>query len=408
MSPRPPGHPLRTAAALALALLATTASSVDAADPIRLAGCAPGESLLASTPVARYDLPRSATARVWDTGRRSQVYREVRIGAVVIPRQSLVPQVLTPSTLTSLARPGELARKRTVAFLNGAVFDTYGIPTKSSMAGGVLRKADSTPRRTLAVYAAARKAAIAQASVAGSAVITRGRTTVGTLRIGAVNSRSLPRAKAGMFTSAWGALSHSVGNRTVVVAGGKVVDILGVTGATRGPGSGRVFLTARGGSTASALLSKARVGDRVVLRVAPAGKLRQEKKSTPIGSPTGLLGLSAVLVQDGKNVAGCDPRSELRRPRSVIGWRKNGDVLLVAISGRDSSYSGIRLGGASLHQTGNYLRRLGAVTAAILDGGNSTTLLIRTKVGGPLIRLDRASATDYQRAIADAVGFAVP
>ncbi|MBA3742209.1 hypothetical protein [Sporichthya sp.] len=42
--------------------------------------------------------------------------------------------------------------------------------------------------------------------------------------------------------------------------------------------------------------------------------------------------------------------------------------------------------------------------AVAFDGGNSTTLLVRKKAGGPLIRLDRRGS-EYQRPITDAVAF---
>jgi hypothetical protein len=57
-----------------------------------------------------------------------------------------------------------------------------------------------------------------------------------------------------------------------------------------------------------------------------------------------------------------------------------------------------------VHQAATYLKQLGAVTAVAFDGGNSTTLLVRKKKGGPLIRLDR-SQSEYQRPITDAVAF---
>ena len=95
---------------------------------------------------------------------------------------------------------------------------------------------------------------------------------------------------------------------------------------------------------------------------------------------------------------------EVLRPRTAIGWKRNGDVVIAAISGRDVRY-GIRYGGASVHQWAEYLRRLGVVDAAIFDGGNSTNLLVRTAVGGRFYRLDRTSGDLLQRPVTDALAF---
>lgn len=58
------------------------------------------------------------------------------------------------------------------------------------------------------------------------------------------------------------------------------------------------------------------------------------------------------------------------QPRSAIGQRKNGAVLLLAIDGRQSSSSG-----ANYMEVQDVLLKYGAYNAANLDGGSSTTLI---------------------------------
>jgi hypothetical protein len=351
-------------------------------------------------------LPKKATARVWDTGDEARQIDEVRIAAVTIPAKSLTPKIVAGPALSDLNRLYQLAGRNTVAMINGAVWDEWdpGVPMGSQMVGGVVRKGNSAPARALAVYGKARTLGVAQVATSGTAVATRGGAPVASIHIGAVNWQDLSRNGATLFTSAWGEWEHEVGERTVAISGGKVTRvIIGYDIGADAPPAGTSYLTARWGSAVADQLAQLRVGDKVAVNVAPSGKMQYQRKGTAIGHPTGLMGLSAPIVENGRVVYGCSRQSEIRRPRSIIAWKKNGDVLLVAISGR--AFAGeLRVGGASVHQAATYLQQLGAVTAVALDGGNSTTLLVRKKAGGPLIRLDR-SQSEYQRPITDAIAF---
>ena len=396
-------------AAVTAGTLVATLTGVTGAGSAGAISCEPTPNLLSGKPSQTLALPDGAKARVWDTGSEVSRYNEVRLAAVTIPAASLVPKILAGSSLTNLRRPYQMAGKKTVALINGSVWSEWdpGVPVKSQILAWVVRKGASTPTRGLAVYGKTRKLAVAEMTVNGAAKVTRGAAAVDSIKIGAVNWQELPREGATLYTSVWGQWEHGVGQRTVVVAGGKVTKILtGYDIAADAPPSGSQYLTARWGSHAADQLAQLRVGDKVDISVAPGGSLDYQKKHTPIGRPTGLTGLSAPIVEHGKVVYGCDHISEIRRPRSIIGWKKNGDVLLVAIGGREFD-GDLRTGGATVHQAAAYLRQLGAVTAVAFDGGNSTTLLVRKKPGGPLIRLDR-SGSDYQRPITDAVAFDLP
>jgi hypothetical protein len=383
--------------------MATLAGMTGTADA---AGCAPTPNLLARKPVTTLKLPRKAGAKVWDTGNQARRIDEVRIAAVTIPAKSLVPRAVAGSALSDTNRLYQLAGRNTVAMINGAVWDEWdpGVPMGSQIINGSVRKGSSTPTRGLALYARTRTLAVAQVTTSGTAVATRGGAPVASIHIGAVNWQDLSRSGATLFTSAWGVWEHEVGQRTVVISGGKVTRILsGYDIAADAPPAGSSYLTARWGSAVADQLAELRVGDKVGISVAPAGRLQYRKKSTAVGHPTGLIGLSAPLVENGRVVYGCSRQSEIRRPRSIIGWKKNGDVLLVTVSGRATAGE-LRVGGASVHQAATYLKQLGAVTAVAFDGGNSTTLLIRKKKGGPLLRLDRGQF-DYQRPVTDAIAF---
>lgn len=405
----------RRVAALTVAVLAASLAGASAPEAAGAAGCRSTPGLLAGKPVTSLSLPKKASAQVWDTGNLATNLAEVRVAAVTIPAGSLVPRIVAPPTLSALLTPAQLAGSRTVAVLNGSVYQEWepGVPLKSQIVGGTVRKGNSSPGRGLAVYTKSRTMAIASVTTGGTASVTRGTKALAVIPVGAVNWQSLSRDGLSIYTPAWGWYEHPVGRRTVVLSGGKVIRILsGYDVAADRPDPGQQYLTARPGSRYATALAALRVGDKVKVALVPGGsldyqkKLRHQKRSA-IGRPSGLTGVSATIVEAGKNVwISCTWVSEILRPRSVIGWKKNGDMLLVTISGRAID-DGLRVGGATVHQAGEYLRRLGAVTAVIFDGGNSTTLLVRRKVGGPLQRLDR-SGGDSQRAITDALAFDVP
>lgn len=80
----------------------------------------------------------------------------------------------------------------------------------------------------------------------------------------------------------------------------------------------------------------------------------------------GLTGLYS-LVEDGQVVSGLEDSAA---PRTAIGVKADGSVVLYTIDGRQSGYSV----GATYTQVAERLIELGCVRAAALDGGGSTTL----------------------------------
>lgn len=77
------------------------------------------------------------------------------------------------------------------------------------------------------------------------------------------------------------------------------------------------------------------------------------------------------------NSQACDSHHEQVRPRSAMGWNNaTGDVwILTASSGQDLNDFGFRMGGATVHQSIDWLKQLGATDAVTVDGGGSTTFL---------------------------------
>ena len=80
------------------------------------------------------------------------------------------------------------------------------------------------------------------------------------------------------------------------------------------------------------------------------------------------IGALYLLVSDGQPITDFEA---VAAPRTAVGVKANGDVVLYAIDGRQSSHSM----GASLSVVAQRMAELGCVTALALDGGGSTTAL---------------------------------
>jgi hypothetical protein len=98
-------------------------------------------------------------------------------------------------------------------------------------------------------------------------------------------------------------------------------------------------------------------------------------------------GRNKILLSNSVNRIACTASSEQIRPRSVLGWNKYGDFWLVS-SGMGKAYAdnGLREGGSTIHQMGDWLKQLGATDAVSFDGGGSVTMF--AKYSGSFKRID--------------------
>jgi hypothetical protein len=90
------------------------------------------------------------------------------------------------------------------------------------------------------------------------------------------------------------------------------------------------------------------------------------------------VGGTPILLRDGRQWFANRKSSfyRARAPRTIVGWTKHGELLLVTIDGRQPGYSV----GASLAEAARIMGKLGAVEALNLDGGGSTTFVARGRV----------------------------
>jgi hypothetical protein len=85
--------------------------------------------------------------------------------------------------------------------------------------------------------------------------------------------------------------------------------------------------------------------------------------------------------------------SDRRHPRAAIGIARDGRIHIVAVDGRQPAHSD----GMTLQELGDYLLSLGITDALNLDGGGSTTLVVRGQI------VNRPSDTNGERAVANAL-----
>lgn len=131
-----------------------------------------------------------------------------------------------------------------------------------------------------------------------------------------------------------------------------------------------VVLSAHG--TAAELLSCLKVGDTVTVRQTLGSKW--DKTQHALGAGPMLVKnhsvfLTTKLEQFGSDVAGG------RAPRTAIGLKDDGHILLVVVDGRQDNSIGMTLLELAL-----FMQELGASDAMNLDGGGSSEMVIRGKV----------------------------
>lgn len=132
-----------------------------------------------------------------------------------------------------------------------------------------------------------------------------------------------------------------------------------------------VVLSAHG--DAAKVLERVQVGDRV--------RLRETLGSDAADAAELVIGAGPSLVTDGKadvrsaeeNIAGDIARG--RAPRTAIGVKKDGTVILLVVDGRSSSSAGM-----SLQELANYMVKLGAWQALNFDGGGSSEMVLDGKI----------------------------
>jgi Phosphodiester glycosidase len=188
-----------------------------------------------------------------------------------------------------------------------------------------------------------------------------------------------------LLTPRYGARPPREGGVEAIVRDGRVARV-------RPPGTGPVpsdglLLTGTGDAAAflrNAALPRSRLDIELTLR---AGREPLDIASTPavLGPGPRLLRDGQVVVRSAAGPEGFDPPQAPsffrtfvagRNPRTLAGVREDGTLLLVTVDGRRPGWSV----GMTLPEAARLMRSLGARDALNLDGGGSSTMVVRGEV----------------------------
>jgi hypothetical protein len=290
--------------------------------------------------------------------------------------------------LTTMQRA--LSEEATVAGVNGDLFTLPdGRPHGALMSSGVLMTPPHSDRSSIGI---ARD---------GSLRVERVQlfgTWRGTGQRRPVQLNGLPGANGvALFTPSWGPVTPAVPGATVAVVHplpaalpnadltGRVVHV-GQNGPVALPPDGAVLVGR--GSGAQRLAEEAPVGGEVTVRLL----LNPDWRDVPEA-----LGGGPLLVRDGRAVfrhGEVFPTTLLQRgPRAAVGQLRDGRIVLAVVDGGRRGYSV----GMTAFDLAHVLVRVGAVTAAGLDGGDSATMAFDGRL------LSRPSDASGERAIANAL-----
>lgn len=292
----------------------------------------------------------------------------------------------TPLSTTALA-----ARAHAVAGINAGYFDRSSNGTSArgvQVRGGHVLTAPRFRTRAVGVGTDGRLHT-GFVTLDGSVTVRTG-SVVTRLPVGAVNDVGLPGLSLGVRT-AYGADLTRKAAWYVLVRKGIVV-----RSGPKDPGSPRGDdLVLLAPAALRSRLAAVRNGARVTLRAqvrTPDGAVLREAS-----------GSGAAVLARGAITADCTiPAARTSRPRSALAWdsrsRRVWLVTVNSIGPSPSSLAGRR--GLPYGAMADVLRRLGATDGVLLDGGTSTTLVVRQ--GSRLVRADAQPSLGQTR-VADAI-----
>ena len=295
--------------------------------------------------------------------------------------------VLGRETVTAMERRVSTA---TVGGVNADLFTpNEGLPSGMFMESGVMKS------RRIPGARPSGSPATDGCSSSGSQMIGTWQGLSQRRPLNGLNQRPGPEGVS-LFTPAWGSTTPGANNTVEITLRpfppvAPFADLTGVVtsakpaGGTPIPSDGAV-LVGRGAS-AGRLASEAPVGQSVDRRLI----LRPQWSGV-----VDAVGGGPLIVQNGRPVFRAleqftSNQLSLRHPRTAVGQRADGRIVLVAVDGRQPGYST----GMTNFELAQTMVRLGAVTASALDSGGSTTMAFDGEL------LNRPSDPGGERPVAD-------
>lgn len=283
-------------------------------------------------------------------------------------------------------------RHGALAAVNGGYFRTTGIvrgePVGILTIGGKLLSEPVNNRAALAVGDDGKQIHLLIAHITiESELLVGGKTSR------AINGFNRPRGKDELivFTPEFHRTTLTAADGLeVLINDNRIAAINDNSGSRQIPQSG--FVISAHGASREWAIRNLRQGARVQIKSAI-------KPEPPIGfKPDFVLGAGPLLVSNGKKVfaaeAGRYSESlyRLRHPRTAIGWRSDGKLILLTVDGRQKQSVGM-----TIDELANLMLEFDCVEAMNLDGGGSTTMVVKGKV------VNHPSDATGERAVSDAL-----
>ncbi len=296
--------------------------------------------------------------------------------------------VLGRETVTSMEK--RASTSATVGGVNADLFTwNEGLPSGMFMESGVLRTPPHPKRSTVGITDDGRLL-VERVAMLGTWQGSSQRRPLNGL-----NQRPGPEGVS-LFTPAWGPTTPAAQGTVEITLdpfppSAPATDLTGTViaakpgGGTRIPPGGAVLVGR--GSSAGRLATEAPVNQSVTARLI----LRPQW-----GGVVDAVGGGPLIVRNGQPVFRAledftSYQNSLRHPRTAVGQRADGRILLVTVDGRLSGYST----GMTNFEMAQTMVRLGAVTASSLDAGGSTTMAFEGEL------LNRPSDPGGERPVAD-------
>ena len=146
-----------------------------------------------------------------------------------------------------------------------------------------------------------------------------------------------------------------------------------------------------GAGTGEEALRQLKIGDKVAISVDISGPWERVREAIG-GHPSSN---ASILVQDGKLGPNLD---QAVHPRTAVGIRADGTLLLLTVDGRQPGYSE----GVTTTELARLMLDLGAVDAVNLDGGGSTTFIAR-QPGEMEATVQNRPSDGYERAVGNSL-----
>jgi hypothetical protein len=345
---------------LILGLLAAGSTAIQSGQaPLQLPGA---ETVAPGVSYVRFD----ARDHLGAGGHISARLLEVRPSSVRLDVELGKDGAQGRDTVTAMA-----ARRGAIAAVNAGFFGTNGDPAGIYKINGTVTSDTTRPR-----------GAVGFAKPEGAPLLFDRVTVTATLRIrGAripVTGIDTARGAKGVvvYTPRFGADTRTAAGGTEWTLSGRPLRVTAINkdGRSAIPRDGFVISAA----DAPPALARLRSGDRVDIDFAYGTSMGTSvndwRRADDIVGGAGMLLWRGREVRDW-SVERLDVKGfvEARHPRTVIGRDREGDVWLVVVDGRQPDHSV----GMSLPELIAFCRRLGFVDALNLDGGGSTTMVVK-------------------------------